>query len=26
MVNDAASSLGCAVMRAPFKYLGVMVE
>ncbi|GJV74546.1 RNA-directed DNA polymerase, eukaryota [Tanacetum coccineum] len=25
MVNDAASSLGCAVMRAPFKYLGVMV-
>ncbi|GJU82120.1 RNA-directed DNA polymerase, eukaryota [Tanacetum coccineum] len=24
-VNEAASSIGCSVMKAPFKYLGVMV-
>ncbi|GJZ21190.1 RNA-directed DNA polymerase, eukaryota, partial [Tanacetum coccineum] len=26
LVNEAAASIGCSVMKAPFKYLGVMVE
>ncbi|GJR14841.1 RNA-directed DNA polymerase, eukaryota [Tanacetum coccineum] len=25
LVNEAAASIGCSVMKAPFKYLGVMV-
>nr|GEZ47374.1 RNA-directed DNA polymerase, eukaryota [Tanacetum cinerariifolium] len=25
LVNEAAGSIGCSVMKAPFKYLGVMV-
>ncbi|GJT69456.1 RNA-directed DNA polymerase, eukaryota [Tanacetum coccineum] len=25
-VNEVASSIGCSVMKAPFKYLGVMVD
>ncbi|GJU21171.1 RNA-directed DNA polymerase, eukaryota [Tanacetum coccineum] len=26
LVNEAAASIGCSVMKAPFKYLGVMVR